>query len=102
MYSVVLCTASVNEAEKIARTLVEEKLSACVNITPEVNSYFRWEGKVTKEREAVLIIKMETRKVEEVIKRIKQLHSYQVPEIIALPIIAGNEEYLAWIKESLK
>lgn len=102
MYSVLLCTASTNEAEKIARTLVEEKLSACVNITPEVNSYFRWEGKVTKEKEAMLIIKMETRKVEEVIKRIKELHSYQVPEIIALPIIAGSEEYLAWIKESLK
>jgi len=102
MYSVVLCTASVKEAERIARTLVEGKLSACVNITPEVNSYFRWEGKVIKQREAVLIIKMETRKVEEVIKRIKELHSYQVPEIIALPIIAGSEEYLTWIKESLK
>jgi periplasmic divalent cation tolerance protein len=91
----------VEESEKIARVLVAERLAACVNVT-NVNSYFRWEEEFCKEREDLLIIKTEKRKVEEIIERIKELHSYELPEIIALPIVEGYDRYLAWMREQLE
>jgi len=98
-FFVVLCTAGVNESEEIARLLVEEKLAACVNVT-EVNSYYRWKGEFCEDREALLIIKTEKSKVDMIIERIKEVHSYELPEIIALPIVAGYDRYLAWIEAS--
>ncbi len=98
---VILITAgSREEAAKIAKALVEEHLAACVNIVPEVDSFFFWEGKTQDAREALLICKSRQSLIEKVINRVKSLHSYSVPEIIALPIIAGSHEYLNWIKES--
>jgi periplasmic divalent cation tolerance protein len=97
---VVLCTADMDEAEGIARLLVEEKLAACVNVT-EVNSYYRWKGEFCEDREALLIIKTEKSKVDKIIEKIKEVHSYVLPEIIALPIVAGYDKYLAWLESSI-
>ncbi|MBN1761852.1 MAG: divalent-cation tolerance protein CutA [Methanomicrobia archaeon] len=99
-FCVLFCTASEEESDKIAKTLVEERLAACVNVTG-VNSYYRLEGEVCEDNEALLIIKTEKSMINKIIKRIKEVHSYDVPEIIALPIIAGYEKYLEWVEESV-
>jgi periplasmic divalent cation tolerance protein len=99
-FCVLFCTASVEESEKIAQVLVEERLAACVNITA-VKSYYRWQGELCTDKEALLLIKTEKSKVNEIIERIQEVHSYDVPEIIALPIIAGHDKYLAWLDESV-
>ncbi len=99
-FFVVFCTAGVNESERIARLLVEEKLAACVNVT-EVDSYYMWNGEFCKDREALLIIKTEKSRVDRIIERIKEVHSYELPEVIALPIVAGYDEYLAWIESAI-
>jgi periplasmic divalent cation tolerance protein len=100
---IVLITASSgDEAEKIATALVNEHLAACVNIVPEVRSLFFWEGRTQDAREVLLICKGRLQFVEKLIIRVKELHSYTVPEIIALPIIAGSREYLDWIRETVK
>jgi periplasmic divalent cation tolerance protein len=100
-FCVLFCTTSVEESEEIARILVEERLAACVNIT-EVNSYYRWEGKFCEDKEALLIIKTEKSRVDRIIERIKEIHSYELPEIIALPIVAGYDKYLEWVDESVR
>ena len=101
MYCVVLCTASNSEAEMIAAALVEQKLCACINVIPEVKSFFQWKGRLEEEKESLLIIKTETRMIDRLIDAIKKLHSYEVPEIITLPITSGYSEYLGWIGDSL-
>ena len=99
-FFVVLCTAGVIESGRIARLLVEEKLAACVNVA-EVDSYYRWKGEFCEDREALLIIKTEKSKIDRIIERIKEIHSYDLPEIIALPIVAGYDKYLAWVESSI-
>jgi len=100
MNTVIFVTAGhKKEAEKIASALIKEKLAACVNIIQGVHSLFWWRGKVDKAREILLIIKTRKTLLPQVIKKVKSLHSYSVPEIIALPIIAGNKEYLKWLSE---
>ena len=99
---IVLITASsYDEAEKIAAALVNEHLAACVNIVPEVRSLFFWEGKTQDAREVLLICKGSLQLVEKLIIRVRELHSYTVPEIIAIPIIAGSREYLDWVKKTV-
>jgi periplasmic divalent cation tolerance protein len=98
---IVLVTASQREeAAEIGRVLVDEHLAACANIVPEIRSLFTWEGKTQDEREALLIIKSRLPLLELLIKRVKSLHSYTVPEIIAVPIIGGSVEYLNWIRDA--
>ena len=87
------------EATKIAQSLVEERLAACVNLVSPVRSIYRWEGKIWDEREWILVIKTQRKRFEELEKKVKSLHSYFIPEIIGLPIIEGNPAYLKWIKE---
>jgi periplasmic divalent cation tolerance protein len=99
-FCVLFCTASEEESDKIAKTLVEERLAACVNITA-VRSHYRWQGEVCEDNEALLIIKTVKSMVDKIIKRIREVHSYEVPEIIALPIVAGSEKYLEWVDESV-
>ncbi len=100
-FIVVLVTSpSEGEAEKLAARLVEEKLAACVNILP-TSSLFRWEGKLSTENESLLIIKTRHSLFHNLEKRVKELHSYQVPEIIALPVVAGSKDYLDWVAENL-
>ncbi len=98
---VVLITASsAEEAAKLGRALVEERLIACANIVGGVRSFFFWEGKLQDERETLMICKSTSLLMDRIIKRVKELHSYTVPEIIALPIVAGSKEYLEWVNET--
>ena len=100
---VTLCTVPDRESgERIAKALVEEKLAACVNLLPGVSSIYRWQGKVEKAEECLLIIKTGVSRFEPLKQRIKALHPYKLPEIIALPIIHGSREYLNWLTESTK
>lgn len=100
---IVLITASnKDEAATIGTALVDERLAACVNIVPEVRSLFFWEGKTQDERETLLIVKSRLLLMEKLVSRVKALHSYTVPEVIALPIIAGSADYLSWVRENTK
>ena len=95
---VVLITAgSEEEAHKIAELLVNEKKAACVNILPAVDSLFWWEGKIESARESLLLVKTKASLFPEIVELVNRTHSYEVPEIIALPIIAGSEDYLKWL-----
>ncbi len=84
-------------ARRIAQTLTEERLVACVNIIPNVESVYRWKGKIENSNEIVLIAKTIDQNVKKTIKRIKQLHKYDIPDIIVLPIIGGLKDYLDYI-----
>jgi periplasmic divalent cation tolerance protein len=97
---VVLVTCgSEEEALNISRALVEEQLAACVNLVSPVRSIYRWEGKIWDEKEWLLIIKTQRKKFVELEKKVKFLHSYSVPEIVALPITEGSSAYLHWLIE---
>jgi len=99
-YGIVLVTAaSQKEAETIASHLLEAKLAACVALTP-VESFYVWQGKMNCDREWQLTIKTNLSLFEAIFAKIKAIHSYEVPEIIALPIVAGTRSYLNWIGEN--
>lgn len=89
------------EGRKIAKSLVKHRLAACVNITPEVESHFWWKDKLDTAKEAMLFIKTKETLLPELIKSIKKLHSYSIPEIIALPITGGSRDYLEWIDSEI-
>jgi periplasmic divalent cation tolerance protein len=91
---------SEEEALKIAHALVEERLAACANMISPLRSIYRWEGKICDEKEWLLLIKTRQSRFEDLAKRVKALHSYSVPEIIALPIAEGSPAYLNWIEEN--
>jgi uncharacterized protein involved in tolerance to divalent cations len=102
-FIVVYVTAgSADEGQRIAGALVEERLAACVNRVTGVRSTYRWEGRVERADEELLIVKTSRDLFERLKKRIAELHSYSVPEIIALPIIDGSESYLKWLHEELE
>jgi periplasmic divalent cation tolerance protein len=95
---VVLITTGIEEeAHKIAQLLVEQKKAACVNIVPRVNSLFWWEGELESAQESLMIVKTKASLFSEIVDLVKRAHNYEVPEIIALPIAAGNEDYLKWL-----
>ena len=99
---VCLSTASSDEeAAKIARALVEEELAACVNLVPKIRSIYRWQGKIEDGAEVLMVIKTRRPKVDALVARIKALHSYTVPEVVAMDVIGGNPDYLAWVAESV-
>ncbi|MBA7595198.1 Divalent-cation tolerance protein CutA [subsurface metagenome] len=91
-----------SEAKRLSEKLVSEKLAACVSALPGVNSTYRWRGKLERTREVLLLIKTSNKKLNRLIPRIKELHSYEVPEILVVPIKRGAPEYLKWIDESLR
>ncbi len=97
-----MTASSEDEAERISMALVDEHLAACVNIVPAIRSLFFWEGKTQDDREVLLIAKSRQPLLELLIARVKNLHSYTVPEILALPIIGGSTEYLAWLNETTR
>jgi len=100
-YIVVFITAETEgQGREIADALVAEKLAACVNIVPRVQSKFRWQGKIDSANESLLIVKTREVLLDKVITSVKSNHSYTVPEIIALPIVGGNKDYLDWIDET--
>jgi len=95
---VVFITAGTREeAQKIANTLLERRKAACVNIVPRVDSYFWWQGRLDTEQEALLIVKTKASLMDDLVGLVKEIHSYDVPEVIALPIVGGNQAYLEWI-----
>ncbi len=101
-YIVILITSdSAEEADHIARVLLEKKKVACVNIVRGIDSYFWWEGKPDSARENLLIAKSKASLLPEIIEVVRKVHSYNVPEVIALPIIGGNQDYLDWIEQSV-
>jgi periplasmic divalent cation tolerance protein len=99
---VLTTTDSLDLALRIASALVEQKEAACVNIVPEIRSIYRWEGKVCDDAELLLLIKSSADRFEAVRSRIRQLHTYEVPEVISLPIVAGDQSYLRWLNEQVK
>src|SRR4030042_1458245 len=97
-YVVIFITASsYQEAHKISEAFVSQKKAACVNIVPKINSIFTWKGKLEESEESLLIVKTRAKLLPDVVTLVKWLHGYEVPEIIALPIIEGNPDYLEWI-----
>ena len=94
---VFITTATAEEAQRIANILVSGRKAACVNIVPQVHSRFWWQGKIDSADEALLVVKTKAALLDEIIKLVKENHSYEVPEIVALPIVGGNRDYLKWI-----
>jgi periplasmic divalent cation tolerance protein len=88
------------DAGEFGRTLVDERLAACVNLLPVMESIYRWEGKIEFEAERQLIIKTSSDRVGDLWDRVRELHPYEVPEFVVIPIVDGNEAYLKWIRDS--
>ena len=99
---VLVTTGSEEEARRVAEHLLGQRKAACVNIVPGVSSLFWWQGKLDSAQESLLIIKTRASLLQKVIELVKEVHSYEVPEIIALPIIGGNEDYLKWIDDEVE
>ena len=100
---VVFVTASAEEeAHRIAELLLNQRKAACINIIPKVDSLFWWQGKLDSARESLLIIKTAASLLPEIVDLVKSVHSYEVPEIIAMPVVGGNEDYLRWIDNEVK
>jgi periplasmic divalent cation tolerance protein len=97
---VFVTTSTRDEAAAIAEALVSDRLAACVNIIPVIESVYRWEGKVTRDSEALMIIKTTDERYAELERRVRQLHSYSTPEVVALRIERGSEQYLNWLRDS--
>jgi len=98
---VVITAPTRDEAQSISNLLIERRQAACVNIVPQVDSIFWWKGKVESEQECLLIVKTKASVLDTVIGLVKQIHSYDVPEVIVLPIVGGNSDYLSWIDEEI-
>ena len=88
-----------DEAAKISKALVETRLAGCVNIIKNIRSIYSWQGKIEDEKEVLMIVKTQKPLFDSLMKKVKGLHSYKVPEIIALPIVDGSAEYLKWLRE---
>ena len=97
-----ITTGSVNEAKKIGRALVEEKLVACSNIISPIRSIYSWQGKICDDKEALMVLKTKKQLFKQIVKRVEKLHSYDVPEIIAMPIVEGSGKYLSWLNKETK
>lgn len=95
--AVFMTAANREEAARLAEMLVGARLAACVQILPEIESVYRWEGKVERQREVLLIAKTTASKFEEIEREVRAIHSYATPEIVALPIVAGSAPYLQWL-----
>lgn len=100
--SVYVTSAGPDEAKRIAVEIVGERLAACANILPNMESVYWWDGKLQNDSETVLLLKTRKELADAVIRRVKELHSYSVPCAVALPIVEGNPDYLDWIKEETK
>lgn len=100
--AVFMTAAHREEAARLAEMLVEKRLAACVQILPEMESVYRWQGKVERQREVLLIAKTTRSRFEELETEVRVLHSYETPEIVALPLAAGSSPYLEWLKTSVR
>jgi len=97
-----ITTANAEEAQRIASVLLNERKAACVNIVPRISSLFWWQGKLDSAEESLLIIKTKASVLDEIVDLVKEHHSYSIPEVIALPIIGGNQDYLEWVGREVK
>ncbi len=97
-----ITTADEQEAHGIAKLLLGKRFIACANIIPRVSSIFWWQGVLESEIECMLVLKTKRSLLDDVVEAVKSAHSYDVPEVIALPIIGGNQDYLNWLKEETK
>ena len=101
-YIVILITTdTAEEAQQISRVLLEQKKAACINIIPKVDSLFWWDNEIDSAHESLLIIKSKASLLPDIVNLVKGAHSYTVPEIIALPVVGGNQDYLEWIDKSV-
>src|SRR4051812_42668065 len=97
---VILSTCSTEEeGERLARLLVDARLAACVNVIPRVRSFYRWEGAIESANECLLLIKSSRERFDSLRARLQEAHSYQVPEVLALPVIEGATNYLTWVDQ---
>jgi len=99
---ILITTSTEEEAHSIAELLLNQRKVACVNIVPGVDSFFWWQGKPDSAKESLLIVKTRASLLPKVIELVKEAHSYEVPEIIALPLVGGNEDYLKWIDSEVE
>jgi periplasmic divalent cation tolerance protein len=97
---VLVTTASAEEAARIARTLVEARLAGCANVVGPIRSIYRWQGAVEDGEEYLLVIKARAADVSALEAQVRALHGYSVPEVLALPVVAGSENYLRWLAET--
>ncbi len=98
---IVLITApKEEEALVMAKAVVESKLAACVNLVRNIRSIYRWQGAIEDDSETLMVVKTRTSLLAALTEKVKELHSYDVPEVIALPIIGGSQEYIQWLNES--
>jgi periplasmic divalent cation tolerance protein len=103
MYSIVYITTSeVDEAKKIAKTLLRERLVACTNIIPQIESLYWWEGEIEEDQESLLLAKTRSDLVDKVIARVEKIHSYETPCALEIHVKKGSEDYLAWLENALK
>ncbi|MGC9517309.1 MAG: divalent-cation tolerance protein CutA [Methanomicrobiales archaeon] len=102
MYILVYITTSGKvESEKIAKILLDERLVGCTNILPSIKSIYHWEGQMEEDAESLLIAKTDTSKIENIIEKVKEVHSYDNPCILAIPVIHGSQDYLNWLENEL-
>ena len=99
---ILITTSTYEEAHKISDVLLTQRKAACVNIVPRVNSFFWWQGKIDSEQECLLVAKTKASLLDEIVNLVREVHSYEVPEIIALPIVGGNQDYLEWMGTEVK
>lgn len=99
---VYITTGSVEEARTIGRRLVEARLAACANILPGMEAIYRWQGKIESAAEAVLVVKTRAVLVDQLAAQVRELHSYECPCVVALPIVAGNPAYLRWLDQETR
>lgn len=99
---VLITAASESEAKRLAAALITDRLAACVQILPKMESVYRWQGKIQYETEILLLLKTTANKFEELERTVRSLHSYEVPEILAVPVASISEPYFKWLVESLE
>lgn len=99
---VISTTSDISEAEELSNRIVKEKLAACVNIFPQIKSVYWWEGEIEKDEEALLLIKTNEKKLDALLDKIEELHSYDTPEALAIDIEKGSPDYLEWVEKSVE
>ncbi len=100
VWAMISTAGSKKEANKIARMLVKERLAACVTVIPGAESYFFWNGEISREKETMILVKTLKINAQKVIKKVQEIHSYQVPEILFFGAVEGEKRYLKWVKQS--
>jgi periplasmic divalent cation tolerance protein len=98
---VYITTSGREESEKIANILLEEKLAGCINIIPSIKSIYLWQGEIEADSESILIAKTKLERIDDIIKKVKEIHSYDIPCILAIPVIQGSMGYLEWLESEI-